>query len=59
MQTFAMRHDSCYAQMWGAVAQWLESRALNRENPGSNPLAAVSNLRQLRPSHVATVHSAV
>ena len=33
--------------------------ALNRENPGSNPLAAVSKLWQFRSSHVATVQSAV
>ena len=33
--------------------------ALNRENPGSNPLPAVSKLSQFRSSHVATIHSAV
>ena len=32
---------------------------LNRDNPGSNPLAAVSKLWQFRSSHVATFHSAV
>ena len=44
---------------WGAVALWLELRALNRENPGLNPLAAVLKLWQFLSSHVATVHSAV
>ena len=44
---------------YGAEAKRLESRALNRENPGSNRLAAVSNLCQFRSSHVATVHLAV
>ena len=33
--------------------------ALSRENPGSNPLAAVSKLWQFHSSHFATVHSAV
>ena len=32
---------------WGAVAQWLEHRTLNRENPGSNPLVAVSKLSKI------------
>ena len=34
-------------------------QALNRENPGSNPLAAVSKLWQFHSSHVDTVHLAV
>ena len=45
---------------WGAMmAQRLERRTLNRENPGSNPLAADSKLWQFRSSHVATAHSAI
>ena len=41
----------------GSVAP--KNWALNRENVGSNPLAAVSELWQFRSSHVATIHSAV
>ena len=41
------------------MAQRLERWALDRENPGSNLLAAVSKLCQFRPSHVATVQSVV
>ena len=37
----------------------LDRRALNRENPGSNPPAAVWKVWQFRSSHVATDHSAV
>ena len=40
---------------WGAVASRLECRTLNRENPGLNTLAAVSNLLQFRC--FATIHS--
>ena len=43
---------------WGAVASRSECRTLNRENPVSNTLAAVSKLWQFRSSHFATVHSA-
>ena len=34
-------------------------RTLNRKNPGSNPLAAVSKLREFHSLHVASVHSVV
>ena len=44
---------------WGTVAQRLDRRTLNRENPCSNYFVAVSKLWQIRPPHVATVHSAV
>ena len=44
--------------LWGAVAQRLECRTLNRENPGSNPLAAVSKLAICSP-HIAAVHSLI
>ena len=30
--------------LWGTIVQWLERRALNQKNPGSNPLAAVLKL---------------
>ena len=45
--------------MWGAVALWLEHRTLDQDNPGSNPLAAVSKLGQLYTPHVASAHPAV
>ena len=41
------------------VGLWLEHRTLNRENPSSYPLAAVSKLWQYHSPHVATVHSPV
>ena len=40
---------------WGAVAEWVERRSLNPEVLGSNPTDAVSNLGQVRLSHVALV----
>ena len=43
---------------WGAVALGLRRRTLNRENPGSNHLAAVSKRWQFHSPHVATVHTA-
>ena len=48
-----------HSLLWREVAQWLEHRTLNRENPGSNPLAAVSKFWQFRSTHFATVHSSV
>ena len=36
-----LQHLPCNAHVSGA---WLECRALNREKPGSNPLAAISKL---------------
>ena len=43
--------------MLDAVAQQLEHQSLNRENPGSNPLATVSKLGQFRSPHIATFHT--
>ena len=37
----------------------LERRALNQENLGSNPLAAILKLWQFCSSHIATVDSAI
>ena len=44
--------------LWGG-RRAVRTSALNRENPGSNPPAAVSKLWQFRLLHVAIVHSAV
>lgn len=38
------------------MAFWLEHRTLIRENPGSNPHAAVSKLGQFRLCPVASVY---
>ena len=56
--TYPFNHASLAVNI-GAAAEWSERRSLSRENPGSNPLAAVSKLWQFRSSHVATIHSAV
>ena len=45
--------------LWVAIAEQLEHQALNREKPGSKPLAAVLKLWPFCSSHIATVHSAV
>ena len=34
----------------------LEHRTINRENPGSNPLAAISKLGQFHSLNVASLH---
>ena len=41
------------------IVRRTEGRTLNRENPGSNSLAAVSKLWQVRSPDVTTVQSAV
>ena len=41
------------------AALWLEHRTLNQENPGSDPLAAVSKLWQFHSFHVAPGYSAL
>ena len=39
--------------LWSAVALWLEHQTLNRENHGSNPLAALaSKIGQFHLLHV-------
>ena len=38
---------------------WLEHRTLNRENPGSDPLAVVSKRGQFRSLQIASVRSAI
>ena len=48
-----------WCSWWGMVVYWFEHWALNRDNPGSNPLVVVSELTQFRSFHVAPVHSAV
>ena len=40
--------------MCGAVVLCLEHRTLTRDNPGSNPLAAVTKLGQFRSLHIAS-----
>ena len=42
-----------------AVTLWLKHRTLYRENPGSNPFAAVSEIWQFRSLHFVTVQTAV
>ena len=56
---FVTRQSHFFLHVWDAVPQRLECRPPNRENPGSNRLAAVSKLWQFRSPHVATVHSSV
>ena len=53
------RGDAVARWRGDAVARWLEYQTLDRENPGSNPLAAVSKLGQFRSPHFASVHAAV
>ena len=45
--------------LWDSVELRLERRILNRENPGSSPLTAVSKLGTFRSLHVDPVQSAV
>ena len=56
---------SCYNHpprtrtMWSAVAQLVERRTRNRENPGSNPCVTVSKFGHFLSLHDASVDSAV
>ena len=45
-QIMHIPHSSIYIYIcvWYGRLKWLERRVLNRENPGSNPLAVVSKL---------------
>ena len=55
--TFYITHFALHIYLAKLTYSIMLLRSLNRENPGSNPLAAVSKFVQFCSLHVALVHS--